>query len=102
MWEWIIDRFLSKKIKTIFQLKNHYHKVFDLKNESAKIVMADLRQFCDPDLFKGMRIPADPVELGRRVGKEEVFKRICFMLNINEIDIDNSIIREEKTNEATY
>lgn len=53
----------------------------DLK-QSAEHVLADLREFCLP----GYRSPfhRDPVEMARRVGRQEVFNRIQRMLELSE------------------
>lgn len=53
----------------------------DLKR-SAEHVIADLRSFCQYP--QGTPFHRDPVEMARRVGRQEVFNRIQRMLGLSE------------------
>ena len=88
----ILARFLRRRVKNTLELKKNYKVVFDLKKTEVKNVMADLREFCSPDLLEGCGTPVDPVVLGVRIGREQVIKRIFEMLHIDQQDINNAII----------
>jgi hypothetical protein len=49
---------------------------------SAEHVLADLRGFCIP--ANGTPFHRDPVEMARRIGRQEVFDRIQRMLGLSE------------------
>lgn len=49
---------------------------------SAEHVLADLRAFCIPPT--GTPFNRDPVEMARRVGRQEVFDRVQRMLGLSE------------------
>lgn len=94
----VISFFLKKRVKHSLDLKRQYKAVFDLTKPQVQTVMADLREFCDPDLLEGAGAPIDPIALGVKIGREQVTKRIFEMLNISEQDINNAIIRGENYN----
>lgn len=49
-------------------------------------VLADLRSFCFAD--QGQTVfRKDPVEMARRVGRREVFERVCGFLNLDENEV---------------
>lgn len=58
-------------------------------NEAAKIVLADLRTFCN-----GTKscFDKDPIEMARKTARQEVFQRIT---NFLEIEYANTYLLEE-------
>lgn len=97
----MISKFLSK-LKNSLELKRMYQQTFDLKKDCARYVLADIRDFCSPDIVAGTGNPIDPIALGIKIGREQVAKRIFEKLKINEIDIDNSILRGENYERTDY